>query len=239
MAAINHLRPARTQANVWQGQFLMMRRDYILRMIEQIGQALARVQRHVSEREYPEADDALEKTLAELLGPGVDVTQLSEAELLAKLTIDGPTLMVKEKTLILISLLNEAGSLRLAQGREAEGQDCWLKALNLLLTIKLQDAEFEFPEFVPKIDQLRDQLRDVELPLRTLAGLWRHYETIGAFDRAEDALSDLLEAEPENAELRTEAKAFYERLLRETDASLNSGNLPRAEVETALAELST
>jgi len=215
----------------------MLRRDYILRMIEEVGQAMARIRRHVSEREFPEADGTLEKTLEKLLGLDADIDQLSETELLAKLTLDGPTQMVKEKTLILAALLDQAASLRIAQGREQEGQSCWLKALNLLLAVKLEDAELEFPEFVPKIDLLRDQLRGTELPLRTLAGLWRHYEIIGAYARAEDALSDLLEAQPDNPELRTEAKAFYERLLKQSDYALNSGNLPRAEVESALSEL--
>jgi hypothetical protein len=215
----------------------MLRRDYILRMIEQIGQALARARKQVSAQDFEAADEELDKAFLDLLGPGVDITSLSETELLAKLTIDGPTQMVKEKTLILVALLQEAGSVRIAAGREAVGQACWLKALNLLLTIKLQDADLEFPEFVPKIDFLRDELRDLDLPLPTLAALWRHHEHTGAFARAEDALSDLLEAQPDNPELRSEAKAFYERLLRETDASLESGNLPRTEVETALAEL--
>ena len=112
-----------------------------------------------------------------------------------------------------------------------------LKALNLLLTMKLQDVDFEFPEFVPKIDLLRDQLRDTALPLQTLAALWRHYEAIGAYARAEDSLCALLEAEPDNAALVAEAKTFYERLLLQSDYALESGNLPRAEAEAGLAEL--
>jgi tetratricopeptide (TPR) repeat protein len=215
----------------------MLRRDYIIRMIEELGQCLARVRVQVSERQYPEADAALEKALEQLLGSDRDVDKLSETELLALLTVDGPTQMVREKTLILVALLQEAGRLRVAQGREREGEACWLKALNLLLTMKLQDADLEFPEFVPKIDLLRDQLRDTELPLQTLAALWRHYERTGEFGRAEDALSGLLEADPDNAALREEAKLFYGRLLRESDRALEAGNLPRAEVEAGLADL--
>ena len=217
----------------------MLRRDYIVRMIEELGQFLARVRQQVSDQQYPEADLELEKAMERLLGPGQDVEKLSETELLALLTADGPTQMVREKTMILVALLEEAGRLRVAEGREQAGEACWLKALNLLLTLMLQDAELEFPEFVPKIDLLRDQLRETELPLQTLAALWRHYERVGEFARAEDSLADLREAEPENAALREEARAFYERLLRESDRALEAGNLPRAEVEAGLAELRT
>jgi tetratricopeptide (TPR) repeat protein len=216
----------------------MIRRDYILRMIEQLTQVLASVRRRTQSGEYVEAGTELDAVFRELTGRGADaVAQLSETELLAQLMLDAPTLVVREKTLILTSLLQEAGQLHAAQGRDAEAEACWLKALNLLLTIKRQDVDFEFPEFVPKIDLLRDQLRGTALPLQTLAALWRHYEAIGAYARAEDSLCALLEAEPDNAALVAEAKTFYERLLLQSDYALESGNLPRAEVEAGLAEL--
>jgi len=216
----------------------MIRRDYILRMIEQLTQALAGARRRTEAGQYVEAGAELDQVFRELTGMGADaVAKLSETELLAQLTLDAPTLVVREKTLILVGLLQEAGQVRAAQERDAEAESCWLKALNLLLTIKLQDAEFEFPEFVPKIDLLRDQLRDATLPLQTLAALWRHYETIGAYARAEDVLAALLEAQPDNTALLAEARMFYERLLRQSDYALESGNLPRAEVEAGLAGL--
>jgi hypothetical protein len=215
----------------------MLRRDYILRMIEELGQYLSRVRKQVADREYPEADAELEKAFEKLLGPDKEVENLSETELLALLSLDGPTQMVREKALILVALLQEAGQVRVAQGRDEAGEACWLKALNLLLGLSREDVDLEFPEFVPKIDMLRDQLSDVELPLQTLAGLWRHYERVGEFGRAEDELSHLLEAQPDNAELKNEAKLFYERLLQESDRALDEGNLPRTEVEAALADL--
>lgn len=218
----------------------MVRRDYILRMIEQLAQVLDRTRQQIAARHFGDARAELDKVFTELTGADADsVAKLSETELLAKLTLDAPTTVVREKTLIVVALLQEAGQLQIAEGHEAEGQACWLKALNLLLAIKFQDVEFEFPEFVPKIDFLRDELRDAALPLQTLAALWRHYEHIGAYGRAEDSLSSLLEAEPLNIILQAEAKAFYERLLRQSDYSLESGNLPRAEVQAGLAELQT
>jgi len=173
-----------------------------------------------------------------LVGTGAEaVSRLSETELLARLTMEGPTHVVREKALILVTLLQQAGEVHAAAGREAQGQECWMKALDLLLTLQLQDSDFELPEFVPKIDLLRDELSDVSLPLQTLAALWRHYERIGAYARAEDALAELLEAEPANADLVVEAKAFYQRLLRQSDSTLEAGNLPRPEVEAGLAGL--
>lgn len=216
----------------------MIRRDYILRMIEELAQILARTRQQIAARRFDDAQVELDTVFKELTGSDAkDVAKLSETELLAKLALDGPTLVVREKTMIVIALLQEAGALYIAEGNESDGQACWLKALNLLLTLKLQDADLEFPEFVPKIDLLRDQLRDTALPLQTLAALWRYYENLGAYGRAEDSLASLLEAEPQNTALQAEAMAFYERLLRKSDSSLAAGNLPRDEVRAGLAEL--
>ena len=65
----------------------------------------------------------------------------------------------------------------------------------------------------------------------------QYYEYLGEFGRAEDALFAMLEQEPANPALIDFGLAFYERLRRQTDASLEAGNLPRAEVEAGLAEL--
>ena len=80
-------------------------------------------------------------------------------------------------------------------------------------------------------------LAGAPLPLATEARLMQHYERLGQFGRAEDALFAMLEQDPQNPGLAEFGLSFYERLLRQTDGNLESGNLPRAEVEAGLAEL--
>ena len=75
------------------------------------------------------------------------------------------------------------------------------------------------------------------IPPSTLAALWRHYERIGAYARAEDILFILLEEQPDNPALISEAKLFYERLPRQSDTALEEGNLPREEVKEGFAEI--
>ena len=216
----------------------MFRRDYILRLVERLVQALTRVREQTNAGDYAAAGENLDSAFLELMGAGADeICRHSDTELLARLTREGPTQSLPDKTRLLVALLQQAGLLHAARNRDAQSHACWLKALNLLLTLQMDDLDSELAQFIPAIDLLRDQLRDSPLPLSTLAALWRHYERIGAYARAEDALFILLEEQPDNPALVSEAKMFYERLLRQGDAALEEGNLPRDEVVAGLAEL--
>ncbi len=205
-------------------------------MIEEFAEVLRRIDEKIDGVQPAQADELLDKAFLDLTGQGAEaVSRLSEDELMARLTMEGPTHTIRIKAAMLVALLQQAGEAHATAERDAEAEACWLKALNLLLVLQMQDLDFEMPEFVPTIDLLRSQLG--ELPLRTEAALWRHYERIGMYAKSEDALFSLLAAEPDNDVLKTEARAFYDRLLRQSDAALESGNLPRAEVQEGLAKI--
>jgi tetratricopeptide (TPR) repeat protein len=162
---------------------------------------------------------------------------MSDTELLGLLVEEGPTHAVREKMLMLATLLQEAGDAAAMAGRLEESRECYLKALNLLLDTLAHAGAFECPEFVPKVEMLRAYLADVVLPIQTQARLMHHYESTGEFAKAENALFALLDAEPENDALVEFGEAFYQRLLSRSDAALNAAELPRAEVQEGLLEL--
>jgi tetratricopeptide (TPR) repeat protein len=149
---------------------------------------------------------------------------------------DGPTHALREKTLILTRLLKEAGDVAAAEGRVEESRECYLKALHLLLDTLARGEVFECPEFVPKVEMLRDALHGT-LPARTHALLMQHYERTGEFAKAEDALFAMLDADPDNDAIVEFGISFYQRLLAQSDSMLNEANLPRAEVEEGLKGL--
>jgi hypothetical protein len=216
----------------------MLRRDYILRMIEEFVQALRRIQRLKNSRGWQETDAAIDQEFRRFLGEGAEkVAQLSETELLAKLIEGEPTQSVRDKTLLLIALLQEAGDSAAMQDRGYASQTYYLKALHLLLGILAAGDIFEWPEFVPKVENLLAGLEGSVLPSRTQAMLMHHYERSGQFGKAEDALFAILDAEPAHPKVLEFALAFYERLQGQSDAALLAGNLPRPEVESGLAEV--
>jgi len=118
-----------------------------------------------------------------------------------------------------------------------ESRECYLKALHLLLEVLARGEVFEWPEFLPRVEVLKDALPGTPLPPRTEAMLMQHHERIGEFAKAENALFAMLDADPDNAAIVEFGVSFYERMLAQSDAALAEGTLPRSEIEEGLHEL--
>lgn len=216
----------------------MIRRDYILRMIEEFMEFLERVEALKDERKWHDADAAVDDEFQRLMGTnGRGVLQLSETELIAKVVEGESTQLVRHKTLLVTTLLKEAGDVAIAQDREEEGREYYLRGLHLLLDVFTRDDVDEYPEFVPKVEVFVSALEDAVMPPSTRALLMQHYERTGQFGKAEDALYGLLDSLPGNTEAVDFGIAFYRRLEGKSDAALDGGNLPRAELEAGLKEL--
>ena len=216
----------------------MIRRDYILRMIEEFFQILSRIKSLKTSQQWDQAGDELEQGFQRLVGAGAEtVSKLSETELLASVIRGESTLAVQDKTLILTSLLKEAGDVATGQGRIPEARAFYLKGLHLLLQTPVSEELSGQPGFVPKVELFVQSLSDSPLPLPTLAMLMHHYESGGQFAKAEDALFSMVDLEPNNPALLEFGLTFYQRLQHQPDSVLDFGELPRAELESGAAEL--
>ena len=107
----------------------------------------------------------------------------------------------------------------------------------MLLGILGGEEPSQHPDLVPTVAAFTATLADAPLPAQTQAMLMHHYERTGAFAKAEDALFALLDATPATHEVVDFGLAFYERLRGQRDTALTAGNLPRSELEAAVAEL--
>jgi Family of unknown function (DUF6483) len=216
----------------------MLRRDYILRMVEEFIQALSRINSLKKDQRWDEASREVDAEFKKLVGEGAGaIAAVSETELFSRLMQDGPTHALRDKTLVLTSLLKEAGDVATGEGHAERGRVCYLKALSLLLGVLARGEVFECPAFVPKIEMLVAALNSTALPAPTHAMLMQHYERTGEFAKAEDALFTMLDADPDNDAIVEFGVAFYQRILSQSDATLNEAKLPRAEAEEGLKEL--
>ena len=96
----------------------MMRRDYILRMIEEFARALSRINALKKGQKWQEAAGTVDEEFQRLVGAGPDgVAKMTETELLGRIVQGEATQSVRDKTLILTTLLHEAGDVAVAQDR--------------------------------------------------------------------------------------------------------------------------
>ena len=137
----------------------MIRRDYILRMIEECVQALTQIRALRQNRRWEQAQRAIDAQCQKLAAAGASsLAQLSETELLARLAQDQPTQTVRARLFLIISLLQEAGEIAAAEGKVAEAREICLKALHLLLDVSAEDNAGEHPAYVPSVELLVQSL---------------------------------------------------------------------------------
>jgi hypothetical protein len=216
----------------------MIRRDYILQMIEECVQALTQIRALRKDQRWEEARLAVDAQCEKLAADGAqNLARLSETELLARVAQDQPTQTVRARLFLVISLLQEAGEIAAGEGRLAEAREIYLKALTLLLDVSAQDDPGGHPAFVPGVDALVNSLAGAPLPAGAQVLLMRHYESTAQWAKAEDTLFSILDATANDPASLEFGNAFYKRILGQPDTALLAGNLPRAEAEEGWREL--
>jgi hypothetical protein len=214
----------------------MIRRDYILRMVEEFAKALARIRSLKQTRRCEEARAELERQTGELCGLSCDqLVRLSETELFAAVCKDEPTQTVRTKILLLTTALNEAGDIAAERGDANAARQFHLKALDVLLATLAREDVFDLPDFVPAVEEIASKLA-AAAPFGTLSMLMYHYERTGQFAKAEDALFAMGEAAPAGPAFADFGNAFYQRVLATPDDRLAQGNLPRTEASEGAQE---
>jgi hypothetical protein len=215
----------------------VIKRDYLLRMINECTAALARLAKRRDEDDDALLDEIRTQGRA-LLGIEPDaLLLLPDEQCLALLQQDREVDYVRVALLGRL-LLEEARILsRRAQGAAASAR--YIKGTGLLARAAREAQGSMHDAVVAHVDEVNALLREarerdgyVSLPLTAVV---TYYEATLQLGRAEDELYFARqEHEPEAANL---AREFYQRLLARSDEELERGNLPRDEVEAALRDL--
>ena len=217
----------------------MIRQDYILEWIKRYVRWITEIIGFVRAKDYESAIRRIDMALRTLLEVGSDsVTSLTEGEMLARLSLGGLGPAVDDKCMVIAALLKQLGIVCVEKQQLAMSRDCFLKSLHLVLGLKLREEDTELADYTPTVVELAEFLKPYDLPPRTHGALMVYYEQTGEFALAENALFALIESAPGHSEPAAIGIAFYQRLLAQSDETLVAGDLPRAEVETGLAEVS-
>jgi len=211
----------------------MFRRDYLMRIIEQLIQALHQISGLKTERRFDEAEVVISRTGRLLLGCDMTLLRgLSEESIIALLKRPDPSDI--GAYIVAAELLREQGEIAgLRDGPDAS-YHCYLTSLSLYLESFTIVPEACSEEYAAKIAFLTDQLAPYVLPAHIERKRMAYFEQRGDFAQAENALFRWAEAgDPAALEHGT---AFYARLRGRPDAELAQGGLPRAEMEEGFRE---
>jgi len=211
----------------------MIERDYILRMFQLLRKGLARILFLKESGKTEEAALEIDDTSRALLGLTMEmVERMNLTEL--KRILGSDSALVQSKLYVCGILLKERAGLLEVAGETEVSLSLYMRSLRLLLEEVPLVEDFDIEKRTAAINATILKLDEYELPLELSKQLMAYYEKSGRYDKAEDLIFDIME---EDVSFSHEAFSFYHRLLNKTDTDLQSGNLPREEVEDGMVQL--
>ena len=214
----------------------MSQRDYILRIAEEVGRALAQVLYNRQIKDYAAAHKLIDEQCKQVFGMGIGFMSSVPEETVLSMLTSFDTLDT-EKCWLLAILLKAEGDIYQDQENASESYYSYIRALNLTLEVLLLDTTNSNKNVVPELDDLLSRLSDYDLPSSTKLLLFQYFDHTNQYARAEDLLFEMLEEGDLEGEIFARGISFYQRLARKSNAELRAGNFSREEVDEGLAQL--
>jgi len=214
----------------------MSQRDYILRIAEEVGRALAQVLYNRQIQDYAAAHTLIDEQCKQAFGMGIGFIRSIPDETLLSMLTSFDTLNT-EKCWLLAILLKAEGDIYQDQGNASESYYSYVRSLNLVLEVLLLDTTTGGVSIPPELEDLLSRLSEYELPARTRLLLFRYFDHAGKYARAENVLFEMLAEDDFDGDIHDLGTAFYQRLMSKSDAALSAGNFSRQKVEEGLAWL--
>src|SRR5436853_2550310 len=140
----------------------MTQKDYILRIAEDVGRALAQIIYHKEIQDYQGALSLIDELFKQTVGAGSGFLHaISEETLLAMLTLLG--VLNIEKALLVATLLKAEGDIYEDQDSPDAAYDSYLKSLNLFLEILLCDGNLHDLHVSKEVENILGKLDAYEL----------------------------------------------------------------------------
>jgi hypothetical protein len=214
----------------------MLRKDYLLRQVEMLSALVARLLHLRQIGDEQGATDEIEQSYQELFGFDPHLINLLPADFLLDKLRSGEYLDA-DKGITLALLLREDAMNYQTAGDAVQHFQRMARSLKVFLAVEREHQLAPEQAALYSVDDALAQLDEYELPADLKYDLFQYHEDNGQFAQAEDVLHELIIDTDGDAQVVDEGIAFYEWLLTLDDAELDTGNLPRAEVEESLAAL--
>jgi hypothetical protein len=164
--------------------------DFILRMIRLATAALVQIVGLKKAGQYPEARQAIDQALEEVLGLKSDLIRAMDDEsLLSALTQQER--LDTDRLIILADLFYEEADILSRQGKLTDSRASALRALNFYLDVILDWGRDRIATKYEKIEELVATLGERDLPPQTLFALYFYYDQVGEIAAARRMLESL------------------------------------------------
>jgi hypothetical protein len=216
----------------------MMNKDYILRIAERFGRTLAIILHLREFNRYEEALITIDEVFLQTVGFMSSFVNSASEEMLLNLLSPLGVLNV-EKCLWIAVLLKEEGDIYVELDKEDESYYRYLKSLFFFLEASQYEDDVKDIDIAAAIEDIVSKLEEYELPLAMKSKLFRYFEKVGRYAKAENLLFEMIEGEEESIddEVVEQGLSFYDRLMQKSDADLQVSGLSRKEIEEGLARL--
>lgn len=211
----------------------MYRKDYLLRLVEEMTQVISKVFGLKHQKKHTEALWEIDEMLSRQFRLNSKLLNSLSAEGIVQLFRSGE-IVEADKLQSAARLLEEEAEIYLDMDKPEEGNTLLEKVLHLYLSASIFGGDPKLFELPKRILSLQERIRPYGLTDETERLLFTYTEQRGDYAAAEDSLYRLLGHEA--VEYR-EGELFYQRLLALNPELLEKGRLPLAEVEAGLLEL--
>jgi len=205
-----------------------------MRLIEQLGVAMARIISLKQNNQAHEALKEIEQACEKYLGLDPRVIEAASGEALLGLMSMGGKFDPR-RAVLLGELLKEEGELYEMESMAERSYWAYTRSLWLFLESLNQDPSLRTPENLEDTRFVLRKLARYELSPELKSRLFCYYEWAGDFGKAENMLFDLLDRD--RHQWLERGMQFYERLSAKPDDELVRGGLPREELEQGMEEL--
>jgi len=155
----------------------MIRRDYLMRLIEQFAEAISKILKLKKEKNYKKALSAIDKTYNELFGfNSLFINSYGTEDLISIVSTDGvPDI---NKCIIIATLLKEEGEIYEARNRKDISRMRYLKSLDIFLRGFLSESEIKMDADFYDLEKVVEKSGEENLSSDVKKRLYEYYEKI-------------------------------------------------------------
>ncbi|OPJ62407.1 DUF6483 family protein [Clostridium oryzae] len=211
----------------------MIKNDILTEKLKELSRVLTTILDYTNKDEIIKSWDTLNKAYRKLMGINSSMAiNLSYSDLMKFIgAYESPETV---NLVVTGKLLKVHAYLCSIQGDEVSALSQSVKSAEILINALLSDFETAIDLCLDDIDEIINVISEYEIPLDCKYLIFKYYEAITRFDKAEDYLFEMREQNKESDFIKEEGEKFYEKLLTLPETVLEKGNLPIDEVKDSL-----